>query len=94
MFLIFKEMFRVAAGTKSIAGETHAVDETLIRHSLMEQFTDRRHITSLRLASRKRVVYACAAARGNSLAIRTLSMRFIRGVIAMARRRGRRTVAM
>ena len=35
MFLILKEMFRVAAGTKSIAGETRAVDETLIRRSQM-----------------------------------------------------------
>jgi hypothetical protein len=34
--------------------------------------------------------YGCAAARGNSLAIRNLSMLFIRGVMAMARRRGRR----
>ena len=84
----------MAAGTKSIAGETRAVYETLIRHSLMEQFTDPRHIASRRLALRKRVVYACATARGNSLAIRTLSMRFIRGVMATARRRGRRTVVM
>ena len=90
MFLILKEMFRVAAGTRSLSGETSTVDETLIRHSLMEQFTDPRHIASRRLASRKRVFYACAAARGNSLAIRTLSMRFIRGVMATARRRGRR----
>ena len=94
MFLIFKETFRVAAGTKIIAGKTRAVYQTLIRHSLMEQFTDRRHRVSRRFVSRKRVVYACAAARGNSLAIRTLSMRFIRGVMAMARRRGRRMVAM
>ena len=94
MFLIFKETFRVAAGTKIIAGKTRVVDETLIRHSLMEQFTDPRHIASRRLALRKRVVYACATARGNSLAIRTLSMRFIRGVMATARRRGRRTVVM
>ena len=50
MFLILKEMFRVAAGTKSIAGETRAVYEMLIRHSLMEQFTDRRHRASRRLA--------------------------------------------
>ena len=94
MFLILKEMFRVAAGTKSIVAETRAVDETLIRHSLMEQFTDLGHIASRRLVSRKRVVYACAAARGNSLAIRALSIRFIRGVIAMATRRGRRMVVM
>ena len=94
MFLIFKEMFRVAASTKSIAGETRAVDETLIRYSLMEQFTDRGDRASRRPVSRKRVVYACAAARGNSLAIRTLSIRFIRGVMATARRRGRRMVAM
>ena len=94
MFLIFKEMFRVAAGTKNIASKTRAVYQTLIRHSLMEQFTDRRHRASRRLASRKRVVYACATARGNTLAIRTLSIRFIRGVMATARRRGRRTVAM
>lgn len=94
MFLICEEMFRAAAGTKIIASEARAVDETLIRHSLMEQFTDRRHRASRRLVSRKRVVYACAAARGNSLAIRALSIRFIRGVMATARRRGRRIVAM
>ena len=94
MFLIFKEMFRVTAGTKNIASKTRAVDETLIRHSLMKLFTDPRHRVSRRPVSRKRVVYACAAARGNSLAIRTLSIRFIRGVMATARRRGRRTVAM
>ena len=80
----------MAAGTKSIASKTRAGDETLILHSLMEQFTDPRHRASRRLASRKRVVYACATDRGNSLAIRTLSMRFIRGVMATARRRGRR----
>ena len=94
MFLIFKEMFRVAASTKSIAGETRAVDETLIRHSQMERMTHPRHRASRRLASRKRVVYACATARGNTLAIRTLSIRFIRGVMATARRRGRRMVVM
>ena len=94
MFLIFKEMFRVTAGTKNIASKTRAVDETLIRHSLMKLFTDPRHRVSRRPVSRKRVVYACAAARGNSLAIRALSIRFIRGVMATARRRGRRTVAM
>ena len=84
----------MAAVTKNIASETRTVDETLIRHSPMEQFTDRGDRASRRLVSRKRVVYACAAARGNSLAIRTLSIRFIRGVMAMARRRGRRTVVM
>ena len=87
-------MLRVAAGIKIIAGKTRAVDETLICHSLMEQFTDPRHRASRRLVSRKRVVYACAAALGNSLAIRALSMRFIRGVMANARRRGRRMVVM
>jgi hypothetical protein len=91
MFLILKEMFRVAAGTKIIASKTRAVDETLIRHSLLEQFTDRGDRASRRFVSRKRVVYACAADRGNSLAIRILSMRFISGVMATARRRGRRT---
>ena len=83
-------MFRVAAGTKNIAGKTRAGDETLIRHSLMEQFTDRGDRASRRLVLRKRVVYACAADRENSLAIKALSMRFIRGVMATARRRGRR----
>ena len=87
-------MLRVAAGTKSIVSKTRAAYQTLIRHSQMERMTHPRHRASRRLASRKRVVYACATARGNTLAIRTLSMRFIRGVIAMARRRGRRTVAM
>ena len=50
MFLILKEMFRVAAGTKNIASKTRVVDETLICHSLMEQFTDPRHRASRRLA--------------------------------------------
>lgn len=94
MFLICEEMFRAAAGTKIIASEARTVDETLIRYSLMEQFTDRGDRASRRPVSRKRVVYACAAARGNSLAIRALSIRFIRGVMATARRRGRRIVAM
>ena len=84
----------MAAGTKIIAGKTRAVYETLIRHSLMKLFTDLRHRASRRFVSRKRVVYACAADRGNSLAIKALSMRFIRGVNATARRRGRRQVAM
>ena len=84
----------MAAGTKSIAGEARTVDETLIRNLLMEQFTDLGHRASRRPVLRKRVVYACATARGNSLAIRALSMRFISGVIANARRRGRRIVAM
>ena len=81
----------MAAGTKNIASKTRAVDETLIRHSPMELFTDRGDRASRRIVSRKRVVYACAADCGNSLAIRILSMRFIRGVMATARRRDSNT---
>ena len=84
----------MASGTKIIAGKIRAGDETLIRNLLMEQFTDLGHRASRRLVSRKRVVYACATACGKNFTIRALSIRFIRGVMATARKRGRRTVAM